>query len=82
MQKRSFRLISASIVSDIANALVKNTVQLIQDINDPYYNNIILCSAANRLTLQKVFERSLPSVRVISYDELSRNVRLVILGQL
>ncbi len=73
---------TASLDPEILNALIQNAVQTIGSIDDPEFNNIVLCTAPNRLFLQQVFEKSLPGVRVISYNELSRNTRLEILGQL
>ena len=73
---------TASLDPDILNALIQNASQVMSSIEDPYYNNVILCTAPNRLFLQQIFEKSLPSIRVISYNELSRNIRLEIVGQL
>jgi len=73
---------TASMDPDILNALIQNAMQTLGSVDDPEYNNIVLCTAPNRLFLQQVFEKSLPGVRVVSYNELSRNIRLEILGQL
>jgi len=73
---------TASLDPDILNALIQNAGHVTSSIDDPYYGNIILCTAPNRLFLQQIFEKTLPAIRVISYNELSRNIRLEILGQL
>jgi flagellar biosynthesis protein FlhA len=73
---------TASLDPDVLNALIQNAMQAIGSIDDPEFNNIILCTAPTRLFLQQVFEKSLPGIRVMSYNELSRNIRLEILGQL
>jgi flagellar biosynthesis component FlhA len=73
---------TASLDPDIMNVLIQNATRVIDSIQDPEYNNVILCTAPVRLLLQHIFQKSLPSVRVISYNELSRNVRLEPLGQL
>jgi len=73
---------TASLAPDILNAIIQNASRVTGSIDDPYYNSVILCTAPNRLFLQQIFEKSLPAIRVISYNELSRNIRLEILGQL
>jgi len=73
---------TASIDPQILTAIIESATAILGNIDDSMYKNTILCSAPNRLFLQNIFEKSIPSIKVISYNELSRNVQLEILGQL
>jgi len=73
---------SSSIEPEILRAIIDRTTEVLSTIDDPDYKNVVLCTAPNRLFLQQIYEKSIPSVSVVSYNELSRNLSLTVVGQL
>ncbi len=73
---------SSSIDPEILRAIIDRTTEVLSSIDDPEYKNVVLCTAPNRLFLQQIYEKSIPSVSVVSYNELSRNLSLTVVGQL
>ncbi|MCK5267468.1 MAG: flagellar biosynthesis protein FlhA [Spirochaetes bacterium] len=73
---------TASIDPETLNLFIESATRAISGVNDSEYKNVVLCTAPNRIFVHQIFEKSLPSVNVISYNELSRNIQLQILGQI
>ena len=73
---------AGSIDPGVISGIINSATETIGGISDPEYRNVVICTAPIRSFLHEIFEKSLPSVRIISYNEVSRNVRLEILGRL
>lgn len=74
--------LSANIEPEVISGIISSVSDTIGGISDPEYSNVVICTAPIRGFLHQVFEKAFPSVRVISYNEVSRNVSLEILGRL
>lgn len=73
---------TASLDPETLNLIVAGATEVLGSIEDTDFHNVVICTAPSRLFLQQIFEKTLPSVRVISYNELARNIQLQILGRL
>jgi len=73
---------AGSIDPSVISGIINSATETIGGISDPDYRSVIICTAPIRSFLHEIFEKSLPTLRVISYNEVSRNVRVEILGRL
>lgn len=74
--------LAPSVEPEVINAVIESASNVLSQIQVDGFNNVVICTAPNRLFLHHLFEKAMPFVRVVSYNELSRSIQLQIVGQL